>query len=118
MHGEAIGFYRLLLDMLGETSWRIFSKKKFGIRNISIYAQAKLYFFLLQAVIRLDFLLKCSKDKAAVTAAPHHWVYSAEVMGKIVILTNVPSEITSALYTYSTSSVGNLLVLLQSTREK
>lgn len=64
---EALGFWRLLLNMLGETSSRVFSKKEgLGIfRNISVRANAKLYFFLLQAVVRLDFLLKCNKDSSS-----------------------------------------------------
>lgn len=77
--------------MLGETSRRIFSKKKDLVSEIFIHAQAKLSFFLLQAVIRLDFQLKCRRTEAAVAAAPHYGLCSAEVMGKTAILTNVPN---------------------------
>lgn len=46
---------------------QFFSKKGgLGIfRNISIHVDAKLYFFLVQAVVRLDFLMKCNKGSSS-----------------------------------------------------
>lgn len=66
VYRETRGFWKLLLIMHGETSSSFFKKKGLGIfRNISIHVDAKLHFLLLRAVIRLDFLLKCSKGSSS-----------------------------------------------------
>lgn len=147
MHREASGgcCWRCWEKLPGD----FFSKKKDLVSEIFLYIHRQnCYFFLLQALIRLHLLLRCSKDRGSCYSCttplgvqcrsdwencnPNKcakclcsglkllhdtsWFFLIPVL--VVMCTKDINYWNENIVTYSTSRVGNLMVLLLSTREK